>query len=490
MRRNARRQQNTALLESNRKFGNPNDPDRPRPASVPLSKILSLAEEDKGQISLGLFMLLLSSICNLSLPKIAGDVVDVVSLYGMHPAPQPQPLPLLLVTNATQQKVPSGNPAKDDPDGGQQELLQACLTLLVVGAIGGLCSGARGYIFTVCGERLAMRLRKRLYNSILSQETGFFDSSRTGELINRISADTQVIQSALTVNISMLVRGLFQAVIAITMIFLVSWQLSLIMMAIIPIIVFIGTRFGKFVKRVQGEVQDALAEATQAADEAISSIRTVRSFSREDAEMARYGECVNQSFLLGRSLAMGYGSVLATMSFCVQSAIATVLYFGGTFVIQGQMSVGELTSFLMYVIFVGASFGILSAVYGDFMKAVGASARVFELLERKPTIQYKGGTLLAPAAQAELSIIFSHVYFSYPTRSDVPVLNDFCLTVAPGSVVALVGTSGGGKSTVFQLLERFYLPASGDVLVGNTRCVGNSKATEHRTHARGWEGRA
>ena len=189
MRRHARRQQNTALLDGNRKWGNPNDPDRPHPGPVPLSKVLGLAKDDQGQIAFGLFMLLLSSICNLSLPKIAGDVVDVVAKHSVLRAQQPmQPL----ATNATFSKTAVGTAATDIDPLGEQELLQACLTLVVVGAIGGLCSGARGYIFTVCGERLAMRLRKRLYNSILSQETGFFDSNRTGELINRISADTQV----------------------------------------------------------------------------------------------------------------------------------------------------------------------------------------------------------------------------------------------------------------------------------------------------------
>lgn len=222
------------------RYGNPNDPDRPKPDPPSLRKVLTLAKEDKPLLSLGLLFLCFSSMCTLSLPTLAGRVVDVVHVGA-------------------------------DPSA----LRQACVQLAIIAIAGGLCSGARGFIFSLCGERLSARLRKRLFASIIAQETGFFDTCRTGELINRLSSDTQVIQSALTVNISMLVRGGIQATMALAMIFYTSWKLSLIMVGIIPLIIFIATRFGKFVKRVQGEVQDALADATTASEECMSSIRTV-----------------------------------------------------------------------------------------------------------------------------------------------------------------------------------------------------------------------
>ena len=348
MRRGGRRgAMNQGLIDSNRKYGNPNDPDRPVPPKPTLRKVLTLAKEDKNLLLCGLGLLGCASACTLSLPMLAGQVVDVVSV-GADPA----------------------------------ELRVACAQLAVIAVIGGLCSGGRGFIFSVCGERLAARLRKRLYGSIVAQETGFFDTNRTGELINRLSADTQVIQSALTVNISMLVRGIIQAFMALGMIFWVSWKLSLIMVSIIPVIIFIATRFGKFVKRVQSEVQDALAAATEAAEECMSSVRTVRSFSREEMEIGRYSDRIETSYQLGVTLAKGYGGFLAVMFGLSQSAVALVLYAGGSFVISGDLTVGQLASFLLYVVFVAASLGMLTSVYGDFMKAVGASARVFELLER------------------------------------------------------------------------------------------------------------
>ena len=153
------RRNNPAAMESNRKYGDPNDPERPTPPKPTLRRVLALAKEDSKTLGLGLFFLTLSSLCNLALPKVAGDVVDVVS---------------------------KGKAATEE------ELREVCIALVVIAIFGGICSGCRAFIFTVCGERLAARLRKRLYTSIISQETGFFDTNRTGELINRISADTQV----------------------------------------------------------------------------------------------------------------------------------------------------------------------------------------------------------------------------------------------------------------------------------------------------------
>ena len=330
MRRHGRRgAMNQNLMESNRKYGNPNDPDRPRPEAPSFRKVLSLAKEDQPLLCLGLVFLCFSSMCTLSLPTLAGHVVDVVHV-----------------------------------DADPSALRRACLQLAAIAIAGGLCSGARGFIFSLCGERLSARLRKRLFASIIAQETGFFDTCRTGELINRLSSDTQVIQSALTVNISMLVRGGIQATMALGMIFYTSWKLSLIMVGIIPVIIFIATRFGKFVKRVQGEVQDALADATTASEECMSSIRTVRSFSREEMEVERYSEKITKSYDLGVTLAKGYGGFIAVMFGISQSAIALVLFSGGSFVISGDLTVGQLASFLLYVVFVAASLGMLTSVYG------------------------------------------------------------------------------------------------------------------------------
>jgi len=194
----------------------------------------------------------------------------------------------------------------------------------------------------------------------------------------------------------------------------------------------------------------------------MSSIRTVRSFSREEMDIERYAEKISVSYDLGVTLAKGYGGFIAVMFGISQSAIALVLYAGGSFVISGDLTVGQLASFLLYVVFVAASLGMLTSVYGDFMKAVGASGRVFELLEREPAVNYKGGQ---KGDQAFGSIELHDVHFAYPPRSDYPVLKGLSLEVKPGSVVALVGPSGGGKSTVFQLIERFYLPNSGRITV-------------------------
>jgi len=183
---------------------------------------------------------------------------------------------------------------------------------------------------------------------------------RTRTVSAELSADTQVIQSSLTVNISMLLRGAVQASASLTLMFYTSWKLSLVILCIIPVLVGTAAKFGGFVRKTQGKMQDALAEAAEVAEESLSSIRTVRSFSRENWEVERYSEKVEVSYLTGLKLAKGYGGFLSSVFALAQCAIAAVLYAGGRLVLKGEMSIGELTAFLMYVIFVAASLGMLS----------------------------------------------------------------------------------------------------------------------------------
>ena len=331
----------------------------------------------------------------------------------------------------------------------------------------GLFGFLRSWLYTLAGERVVARLRRDLYNRIIAQDIGFFDAQRTGELLNRLSADTNVIQSGVTVNISMALRFFVQALGSVSILLWTSWKLTLVMLAVVPFVAIGAMLFARRVRALSKTTQDALAQASEVADETLGNIRTVRSFAREAFELGRYAGKVNTAFEMGRRLALTYGTFQGAMGFAGFGAVALVLWYGGNEVIDGTLSLGDLNSFMLYTVVLGFSLGALSGLYGDFNRALGASTRVFELMDREPVGEAASAASSAakgdrlPAIQGRM--VLTDVQFAYPTRSDTPVMRNMNLVLEPGKVLALVGPSGSGKSTVAALLARFYDPQGGSV---------------------------
>ena len=344
-------------------------------------------------------------------------------------------------------------------DGGAEVVNQWAVLLVVLFAATSVLTAVRMYFFTIAGERVVARLRRRLYESLISQEVGFFDAHRTGELTNRLAADTTVVQNTATVNISMLLRYAFTATGAVAIMAWTSWRLTLVMLCLVPVAAVGAMFYGRVVRRLSRKVQDALARATDVAEETLSGIRTVRAFAREGREAARYGKEVEASYDLARQRA-SYNAVFgAIAAFAGYGAISGVLWYGGILLTEDRMTMGELTSFLLYTFTIAFSIAALAGLWQDFMRAVGASERVFELLDRTPTIT--SGAVRPDAVHGQVR--FTDVAFNYPTRPDVPVLRGIDLALDPGEIVALVGPSGGGKSTIAGLLSRFYDPVAGRI---------------------------
>ena len=347
-------------------------------------------------------------------------------------------------------------------EGGRAVIDQAAMVMLALFAVQGLSVAVRYYLFTVAGERVVAQLRTDLFTRIMAQEIGFFDSRRTGELTNRLASDTAVLQNTVSVNISMALRGAATVIGATALLFYTSGRLTLLMLLVVPPIAIGAAVAGRLVRRLSKHVQDALARAGEVAEETISGIRTVRSFAQEEREVKRYDAEVMRSFDFSRRRVIAVGWFQGVASFAGFSALALVLWYGGHLVLDGKMSVGELTAFLLYTLSVAMSLAMLAGLWADFMRAVGASDRVFDLMDRLPHIPTRGGTRLDAM---EGSLHFQGVSFTYPARDDVEVLHDVNLEIAPGERVALVGPSGGGKSTLASLVPRFYDPNEGAVLV-------------------------
>ena len=345
------------------------------------------------------------------------------------------------------------------PDGREQldRVLLALLgVFLVVGAFGFI----RAWLFTLAGERVVARLRGDLFASIIRQEIGFFDAQRTGELINRLSADTGILQNSVTVNVSMALRFTFQIVATLAVLFWTSWQLTALMLGVVPFVAIGAMVFGRTVRGLSKSTQDALAAANEVAEETLGNVRTVRSFGREEQEVDRYRGRVDEAYRLGGRLALAYGAFQGAGGFAAYAAVSLVLWYGGRLVMDGSMSVGTLTSFMLYTVFMAFALGGLSSLYSDFNRAIGASERVFELLDRLPGVVTPTGARLA---ELRGHMRLENVSFTYPARPDAPVLADVSIDLEPGRVLALVGPSGSGKSTVSQLLARFYDPTDGRV---------------------------
>jgi ABC transporter fused permease/ATP-binding protein len=335
---------------------------------------------------------------------------------------------------------------------------QVALVLVGVFVAQALASAARYYLFTTAGERIVTNLRARIYEQIVIQEIGFFDARPTGELMSRLASDAGVLQNAVSVNVSMALRHSAMAIGGVILLFYISPVLTSIMLAVVPPVALSAVLYGRRVRRLSKAAQDALAGAAQVAEEVISSIRTVRAFTQERAETERYRRAVDASYEVSRQRIANMSWFSGGASIAGYGSIALVLWYGGRLVIGQELSAGELTSFILYTLTVAFSIGALGDLFGDFMRAIGAADRVFELLDRQPEIPISGGKIL-PRVEGRLSL--EDVHFRYPSRPDAPVLEDLSLSLEPGEVVALVGPSGSGKSTIAALAQRLYDPLRG-----------------------------
>ncbi|RME51641.1 MAG: ATP-binding cassette domain-containing protein, partial [Deltaproteobacteria bacterium] len=313
-------------------------------------------------------------------------------------------------------------------------------------------------LFTVAGERIVTRLRRDLFSRIMIQDIAFFDGQRTGELINRLASDTAVLQNTVSVNISMALRFGALTLGGLVLLFYTSPRLTLVMMSVVPFLTVGVILFGRRIRKLSKRVQDVLARSSQIAEEAISGIRTVRAFSREAHEIARYTRAVFEAFALARRRSLATGILMGASSCAGYGAISLVLWYGGRLVATGTMSIGALTSFVLYMLIVAGSFGMLVGLWTDFMRATGAAEHVFRLIDQRPSIPLGEGETL-PQVRGEVT--FERVSFAYPSRPNVPVLEGVDLTLEAGRIVALVGPSGGGKSTIAALIPRFYDPDAG-----------------------------
>nr|WP_217918784.1 ABC transporter transmembrane domain-containing protein [Myxococcus sp. AM010] len=391
-----------------------------------MGRLLKLARPELLPLAAGTFFLLINSGATLAYPRAIGDLVDQALT------------------------------ARD-----RYVVDRLAMLMLAVFTVQGLAMALRIYLFTSAGERVVSRLRKDLFGALLSQEVGFFDSRRTGELTSRLSSDTTVLQTTVTANVSMMLRYVVTALGGVGLLLYTSVQLTLVMLAVIPPVAIGGVFYGRRVRVISRQAQDALAASGEVAEEDLSGIRTVRSFAAERHEVERYSVAVERSFTLAKKRALQTSVFMGVASIAGYGSIAAVLWYGGRLVVDGGLSVGELTSFLIYTMLVAFSFSGIAELWADFMRASGAAERVFELLDRKPAIGAGGEQLTDLRGHVQ----FRGVHFAYPSRPDVPVLQGLDLELRPGEVVAVVGPSGAGKSTLASLLSRFYDPQNGEVLL-------------------------
>ncbi len=394
---------------------------------VPLSRLMALARPEVGILSVATVALAINSGLSLAFPQAVRWMVDAIT----------------------------GESAPFDFD-------TAAIVLIALFAISAVFGMVRSWLFTVAGERVVARLRTDLYGAIVQQDIAFFDQTRTGELTNRLASDTAVLQNTVTVNVSMALRFGAGALGGIAMLFWMSPTLSGVAMAVVPVVAIGAALYGRLIRSLSKEVQDALAHSTEVAEETIAGVRTVRSFAREKAEITRYGDAVDRSYQLAAKRALALGMFNGLMGFAGYGAIALVVWYGGTMVTEGRMTVGDLTAFLIYTLMVAMALGALSNLWGDFMRAAGASQRVFQLLDQTAALEATDGRVL-DAVKGRIE--WDGVTFTYPTRPDMPVLVDVDLDIDPGQIVALVGPSGSGKSTMAALLARFYDPDAGSIRI-------------------------
>ena len=391
-----------------------------------LSQIFTFLIPYKGAFIAGLVFLLFSSLTLLSFPYVAGKLIDTAqgSVWIF------------------------------------SDIHHIALLLLGILAIQSIFSFFRVWLFALVSEKAMRDIRLAVYGRLVRLPVPFFDKRRTGELISRITSDVSLLQDTFSTTLAELFRQLVTLVAGVAFLLFNTPKLTVFMLATFPLLVLIALVFGKFIRRLSKKTQDELAAANVIVEETLQSISTVKSFVGEAYEVNRYGKGLEKVVRVALAAAKYRGAFISFIIFALFGGIVGVMWYGASLVASGEMSVGELVSFVLYTTFIGGSIAGLGDIYSQLQKAIGSSERVVELLAEEE----EAGSG-AQMAAIKGTIEFDGVGFHYPTRTEEEVLKGVTFKIQSGEKVALVGPSGAGKSTIIHLLLRFYEVAAGQIRI-------------------------
>lgn len=349
--------------------------------------------------------------------------------------------------------------------GQEQGLIdQYFLALLGVVCILAAATFARYFLVTWLGERIIADIRKAVYSHVIGLSPAFFETTRTGEVLSRLTADTTLIQTVVGSTASIALRNILMFVGGTVLLVISSPKLTGLVFALLPVVILPILVFGRKVRRLSRDSQDRIADITNYAEESLGAIQVVQAFCHEFLDRLRFGKITDDAFVVAILRTRARAWLTALVMLLIFGAIDAVVWIGANDVISGTMSGGQLAAFVFYAIIVAGALGALAEVYGELQRAAGATERLVELLSVNSSIIVANAPEPLPSL-GSCAISFKEVTFEYPSRPDLPALKRFNLEVASGETVALVGPSGAGKTTVFQLLLRFYDPQEGAVLL-------------------------
>jgi ABC transporter fused permease/ATP-binding protein len=383
----------------------------------------------KGLFAAGMLSLVFSSLSLMAFPYVAARLIDAATGAG--------------------EWIISG-------------LNNIALFLLGILFIQSIFSFLRVYLFAQVSERSMADLRRSLYGRYMSLPMSFYDSQRTGELLSRITSDVSQLQDTFTTTLAEFVRQILTLTVGTAIIFYLTPKLAGFMLATFPVIVIVGILFGNFIRRLSKQIQDQLAKANVVVEETLQSIPMVKAFTSERYETQRYGTALDLVVRTALKAAGYRGAFISFIIFILFGGIVAVIWYGALLVQAGEITIGELISFVLYTTFIGGSIAGLGDLYGQLQKAIGASERVLQIVAMPGELRLEGEVRRLPL---QGRIAYQNIRFAYPTRPEVEVLQDLNLQIAAGEKIALVGHSGAGKSTIAQLLLRFYEPLQGQLLV-------------------------
>ncbi len=342
---------------------------------------------------------------------------------------------------------------------------QYFILLISIVTVMAVFSATRFYLVMWLGERIVADIRSKLYRHILTMEPAFFEATRTGEVLSRLTTDTTLVQSVVGSGISVTLRCSFLLIGSLVMLSVTNIQLTGLILIIVPLVILPLIMFGRKIRKLSKKNQDCIAESSAIAGETFNAIHMLQSYLLEDFYSLRFNQSVENAFTTAKKRLTARALLSGFAIFIVFSAVIGIIWLGALWVVEGKITLGELGQFLIYAIMVATNSAALSEVWGDIQRAAGAMERILELLQSQPGIVSPKEPLAIPAFKLD-AISFKQVYFKYPSRQEQCALNNFSVDVAAGETVALVGPSGAGKSTVFQLLLRFYKIQQGIITVG------------------------